>query len=141
MFLHYLECGCNVLGSASPYCNGYGICTCISNVTGIKCSECKSGHFNFPTCSGKFLIYINHFFINPLFDQHYIFLWYNMSWKFVNCLYTIFLACNCVDAGSSSISCNSSGDCFCKTGYYGQKCSDCLPGYHKSGTDCLGKIF
>ena len=48
-----LECGCNALGSASPYCNGYGICTCISNVTGIKCSECNSGYYNFPTCLGK----------------------------------------------------------------------------------------
>ena len=68
-----LECGCNVLGSASPYCNGYGICTCISNVTGIKCSECKSGYFDFPACSGKFLIEINYYFIIPLFDQHYNF--------------------------------------------------------------------
>ena len=41
------------LGSASPYCNGYGICTCISNVTGIKCAECNSGYYNFPTCLGK----------------------------------------------------------------------------------------
>ena len=30
-----LECGCDPLGSASSYCNGYGICTCISNITGV----------------------------------------------------------------------------------------------------------
>ena len=54
---------------------------------------------------------------------------------------TIFSACDCNEAGSSSTSCSSSGDCSCKTGYLGQKCSDCLPGYHKSGTDCLGKIL
>ena len=136
-----LECGCHVLGSASPYCNGYGICTCISNVTGIKCSECKSGHLNFPTCSGKFLIYtlcihcvilgITTFPIATVSNMSTLLIVFS----------TIFSACDCNEAGSSSTSCSPSGDCSCKTGYSGQKCSDCLPGYHKSGTDCLGKIL
>ena len=46
-----LECGCNALGSVSPNCNdGNGKCTCISGVTGIKCTECDIGYVDFPTC-------------------------------------------------------------------------------------------
>ena len=46
-----LECGCNALGSVSPNCNdGNGKCTCISRVTGIKCTECIIGFNDFPNC-------------------------------------------------------------------------------------------
>ena len=53
---------------------------------------------------------------------------------------TKFSACNCYSTGSSSVSCSSSAQCSCKTGYTGKTCSSCSSGYYKSGFDCSGEI-
>ena len=50
------ECGCNIQGTESSYCNFFGTtCTCKPNVIGNKCIECNAEYFGFPNCIG-----INH---------------------------------------------------------------------------------
>ena len=45
---------CHADGSVIIECaEADGKCTCKENVTGHKCTECKAGYWNFPTCSGK----------------------------------------------------------------------------------------
>ena len=51
-----------------------------------------------------------------------------------------FSACNCYSTGSSSVSCSSSAQCTCKTGYTGKTCSSCSSGYYRSGSNCYGEI-
>ena len=51
-------------------------------------------------------------------------------------------SCNCdINGGRSIILCDSNGKCDCKTGYSGDKCDSCIPGFYDSdGTDNDGKI-
>ena len=35
------------------------------------------------------------------------------------------------------MSCSSSAQCSCKTGYTGKTCSSCSSGYYKSGSNCI----
>ena len=53
-----------------------------------------------------------------------------------------FLGCDCDNAGSNGTSCHTNGKCICKSGYTGDKCDICLPGYYQeiNGT-CQGMIF
>ena len=116
-------CECSSSGSTSTSCTSNGICSCKSNFSGTKCSTCDSTYYGYPNCYSKL---------------------YNNSYKskYIDyCLLNPFLACNCDIFGSSSTSCSSSGECNCKTGYTGQKCSSCLLGYYKSGSNCYCKIF
>ena len=53
-------CGCSTYGSSSISCNKSGECTCVPNVVGTKCTECKLGFFGFPNCQGKKFKYFNN---------------------------------------------------------------------------------
>ena len=51
-----------------------------------------------------------------------------------------YLECNCDPNGSRGLNCDRSGNCTCKRGYAGQKCSRCVDGYFQSSGLCNGKI-
>ena len=51
-----------------------------------------------------------------------------------------FLECSCDMTGSKGVSCSGYGDCVCKVGYSGQKCSGCTSGYFSSNGLCSGKV-
>ena len=50
------SCDCNPLGSVSLNCDDHGLCDCKENVVGDKCDQCAEEHFNFPNCTGIYLI-------------------------------------------------------------------------------------
>ena len=122
---NFSACDCSSSGASSTSCTSSGVCTCKSNFSGTKCTSCNSSYYGYPNCNCKSLIYYwNVFLINEIFN-----------------IDKISLACNCDVSGSSSTSCSSSGVCSCKTGYTGEKCSSCLPGYHKAGSECYCKSY
>ena len=45
-------------------------------------------------------------------------------------LFKTFKACKCSTSGSLSTSCDSSGQCTCKTNVVGTKCTDCKSGFY-----------
>ena len=49
-----LACGCNSMGSTSIECDADGICDCKTDVIGDKCTSCKPGYSEFPSCSQPF---------------------------------------------------------------------------------------
>ena len=49
-----LACGCNSVGSISIECDADGICNCKTDVIGDKCTSCKPGYSEFPSCSKPF---------------------------------------------------------------------------------------
>ena len=51
----------------------------------------------------------------------------------------IFSACGCSTYGSSSISCNTSGQCTCEPNVVGTKCTECKSGFY-GFPKCQGKI-
>ena len=78
---------------------------CIPNVIGDKCDECQGTFFNYPSCQGL----------------------YNTQ-QFLKCpSYSSFSDCKCNPEGSIALECDSKGVCFCREGYTGIKCDECLP--------------
>ena len=51
-----LACYCNKQGSTSTQCNIDGKCYCKSDIIGNKCTDCKTGYYDFPECKSKFII-------------------------------------------------------------------------------------
>lgn len=45
-------CNCSTVGSLAAQCNANtGQCSCHPKFSGMKCSECSRGHWNYPLCS------------------------------------------------------------------------------------------
>lgn len=45
-------CNCSTTGSLDSQCNvNTGQCTCYPKFSGVRCSECNRGHWNYPHCS------------------------------------------------------------------------------------------
>ena len=59
-----LACGCNSVGSISIECDADGICNCKTDVIGDKCTSCKPGYSEFPSCSQPFYKSKEYFIIN-----------------------------------------------------------------------------
>ena len=118
------------LGSASPYCNEHGICTCISKI------------------NERLLPVSNNFSLLPLKYNIKLYLytafppmWYIVSLYEINVhKIMIFLACECSTYGSSSTACGSSGECTCKSNFTGTKCASCIAGYYNY-PNCYSKIY
>ena len=53
----------------------------------------------------------------------------------------IWLDCECDPYGSSSPQCQSDGSCFCKTGYFGQKCNEISKPKSKRTSKCYKEII
>ena len=51
-----------------------------------------------------------------------------------------FTACDCNISGSISTSCNSSGECTCKSNVSGTKCATCMSGYY-GFPNCQGRFL
>ena len=51
------------------------------------------------------------------------------------------IACGCGAGDNGGGSCDSSGNCTCKSNFADNKCTTCSPGYYLSGTSCLRKSF
>ena len=51
--MFFEACECNDEGSKDKTCDKDGMCTCIANVDGVKCSACSDGFYSFPKCLGK----------------------------------------------------------------------------------------
>lgn len=45
-------CNCSTVGSLASQCNvNTGQCNCHPKFSGMKCSECSRGHWNYPLCT------------------------------------------------------------------------------------------
>ena len=44
-------CDCNINGSISTFCDSKLECICKDNISGKKCTNCKSGYTEFPNCT------------------------------------------------------------------------------------------
>ena len=111
---------CNESGSdvsARGSCNATtGQCTCKENVEGVKCTSCKTSFFNLqlsnPTgCEGVYV-----------WNESYL----GIFWVYKSC--SNLVACNCSSNGSTALSkgaCDATGQCVCKEGVTGVKCSVC----------------
>ena len=89
---------------------------------GEKCSTCKSTYFGFPSCQGLFKSnLLGRSFLKVILFSECNWLVFNQSFPF--------LECQCNRDGSTTMECDTNGDCSCKDGYIGQKC------------DAFGKIF
>lgn len=45
-------CNCSTVGSLDSQCNiNTGQCNCRPKFSGLRCSECNRGHWNYPHCS------------------------------------------------------------------------------------------
>ena len=49
------DCECHPYGSASLQCSPSGQCSCLANVTGLKCAQCLLGFYGLPEmpCAGQ----------------------------------------------------------------------------------------
>ena len=103
-------------------CNESGNCNCKCDVVGAKCTKCELGHHGFPKCYGRQSfqnVKCEHVPSNEVHN----FLLETKALKLA--------ACNCSATGSVSSMCDDTGKCTCKTGYSGNKCSECKSGYYK----------
>ena len=57
-----LACECNSSGSTSSNCDANGICDCKADVIGDKCTTCKPGYSEFPSCSKPYYKSKQHFY-------------------------------------------------------------------------------
>ena len=54
----------------------------------------------------------------------------------------LFLECECDISGSNSTSCDTVGNCTCKSGFTGEKCDTCLSGYFQDTSGiCQGIVY
>ena len=52
-----IDCMCDQKGSNNTSCDKNGICNCLPNVIGVKCTECADNHWDFPHCKGTIVPY------------------------------------------------------------------------------------
>ena len=99
-----------------------GECNCLPGYSGDTCSECSSGYWSSGgECIGK-MIFLD-----------------NVHTSYNHPLQLFISDCGCQLPGTlGNPSCDTSGQCFCISGYTGLTCSDCDAGYYDTPYGCEG---
>nr|XP_033773617.1 LOW QUALITY PROTEIN: laminin subunit beta-3 [Geotrypetes seraphini] len=145
------KCDCNPLGSRSDQpCDGdTGQCFCLPNVTGPKCDQCISNHWNLASgrgcqkcqCDPRYAYGsqcnqvtgqcscregFGGLFCTECADRSY------------GNIQTGCRACNCNFEGTQGAGCDkATGRCLCRPGFSGSRCDECQRGYCDNYPSCV----
>ncbi|XP_066537073.1 laminin subunit alpha-3 [Hoplias malabaricus] len=141
-FPYCFECLCDGPGVAEQPCGPNGQCRCHFNFAGPQCEQCATGYYAYPTCrpcqcSSEGSVdetcdpETGQCVCRPGVTGHRCDRCTETDQSFPNCVDNgCEIVCQCDGPGAADQSCDTDGQCLCKSNFAGLQCEQCAAGYY-----------